>query len=328
MTGENIWELLNRVLATPFRPSSRIFWLYLLSGYLLAVCAWLRRQQRVDATFQAAMRYCFPRALLLHPSSLLDYRFALVGGVVYGLVLAPVVVSSAAIQREFVGVLHLSFGAPSFHLQPSPSALAATTILVFIFGDLARFCSHYLMHHVPALWNIHLVHHSAEVLNPVTVLRAHPLEVFLQTSAIALFAGITLGAIEYAYGSPMPVKTVFGVNFLLFCFLISGSTLRHSHIWLRYPAALSHVLLSPAQHQIHHSVLPQHVGRNLGSCLAIWDWMMGSLYVPRKSEELVLGSTFRNGDPPRTVHALLVAPFYRPSKATRQEIALHASPRK
>ena len=35
------------------------------------------------------------------------------------------------------------------------------------------------MHRVPALWEFHKVHHSAEVLTPLTEWRQHPLELML-----------------------------------------------------------------------------------------------------------------------------------------------------
>jgi hypothetical protein len=47
------------------------------------------------------------------------------------------------------------------------------------------------------------------------------------------------------------------------------------------------LFLSPAHHQIHHSDNPAHFDRNLGSSLAVWDWLFGTLYVPQRQPEKV-----------------------------------------
>jgi hypothetical protein len=41
-------------------------------------------------------------------------------------------------------------------------------------------------------------------------------------------------------------------------------------------------LRQPAHHHVHHSANPKHFNKNFGSCLALWDWMFGTLYVPEK----------------------------------------------
>ena len=48
-------------------------------------------------------------------------------------------------------------------------------------------------------------------------------------------------------------------------------------------------MISPAQHQIHHSEAPEHRDRNMGSAFALWDWMFGTLVIAGEQRELVLG---------------------------------------
>jgi sterol desaturase/sphingolipid hydroxylase (fatty acid hydroxylase superfamily) len=67
------------------------------------------------------------------------------------------------------------------------------------------------------------------------------------------------------------------------------AALQHSHVWLSYGPILEHLLISPAQHQIHHSRLDAHHGRNFGTTLALWDWLFGTLYVIRGREDLSFG---------------------------------------
>jgi len=79
------------------------------------------------------------------------------------------------------------------------------------------------------------------------------------------------------------------MNLVLFLFYFAGYNLRHSHIPLYYPDRLSRILISPAQHQVHHSNAPRHFDRNMGFMFAIWDRMAGTLYVPRRDEVLEFG---------------------------------------
>ena len=52
------------------------------------------------------------------------------------------------------------------------------TLAVVLAIDLAVWLTHYLQHKVVVLWQFHQVHHSAEVLTPMTVYRMHPVDLF------------------------------------------------------------------------------------------------------------------------------------------------------
>lgn len=60
-------------------------------------------------------------------------------------------------------------------------------------------------------------------------------------------------------------------------------------VWLIYKHCgkfWSHIFISPAQHQIHHSLAHKHWDENYGEVFAIWDWAFGTLYVPETIEVL------------------------------------------
>jgi hypothetical protein len=69
--------------------------------------------------------------------------------------------------------------------------------------------------------------------------------------------------------------------------------------------------VSPAQHQIHHSVDPRHQGRNLGGVFAIWDWLAGTLYLPREQPELRFGLGDGEEAAYQSVARLYFVPFHR-----------------
>jgi len=59
-------------------------------------------------------------------------------------------------------------------------------------------------------------------------------------------------------------------------------------VWLDY-GPLSYIFISPAQHQIHHSRLPEHRDKNCGFAFAFWDALFGTLYVPKDREVFPMG---------------------------------------
>src|SRR5690606_31871005 len=50
------------------------------------------------------------------------------------------------------------------------------SVVLFVAWDFGRFVLHWLLHRIPFLWSFHQVHHSAEVLEPLTLYRTHPVE--------------------------------------------------------------------------------------------------------------------------------------------------------
>ena len=145
------------------------------------------------------------------------------------------------------------------------------------------------MHKWPILWALHKVHHSAEVLTPLTVYRTHPLEGIVFTIRGTFTQGVSISSFIFFFGNSVDLLTVLGANVFLFLFNTAGSNLRHSHIGIRYWSWLEYILISPAQHQLHHSIDIAHHDKNFGAALAIWDYTFGSLHHSEEVESLHLG---------------------------------------
>ena len=139
------------------------------------------------------------------------------------------------------------------------------------------------------LWCFHKVHHTAETLTPLTVYRTHPVEGVLFALRAALVQGVAVGAFVFFFGDRAEFVTVLGANVFLFLFNAAGSNLRHSHVWISYGPAVEKILISPAQHQIHHSTASAEGNSNYGSVLAIWDWMGGSLIQAKEARPARFG---------------------------------------
>ena len=174
------------------------------------------------------------------------------------------------------------------------SVLALATVLQILAYELAYWFAHYCFHKVPALWEFHKVHHSAEVMTALTELRQHPVEIIAFMNLIGLSTGAVFGAMTYAFGPGVRPFTLLNGNILTMAFLLTYGHLRHSHMWIAFTGVAGRILQSPAHHQLHHSDNPAHFDKNLGFALAVWDWAFGTLAIPARTREpIVFGSAAR-----------------------------------
>ncbi len=268
-----------------FEPTKRVFVPFLLGAALIAAFLWLLRLRRRVPL----LAFLFPRAIWLHRSALLDYRLMFARAVLHAALLGPFVVTATGVAVFVGGRLRATFGPGLAWDVGRGTVFAIFSVLAFLGDDFARYVVHMLAHRVPALWELHKVHHSAEVMTPFTVYRAHPIESLLMRSGAAIGVGVIAGFMSYGFRGPISGWQILGVDAIGLAWNAAGSNLRHSHVWLSYGRILEHVFISPAQHQIHHSDQPRHFHRNFGSTLAIWDWIGRSLYVTRGRERLRFG---------------------------------------
>ena len=269
--------------------SSRMHWLFLLSAVVPAAVLYWFGARQASTDREGLVRFLFPREVWLHPSSLLDLRFLVVDTFVFALLIAPFALSTVATAEMVNGAL-ISLLGKADAAQPGALAIGVFSVALFLIGDLFRFVWHISLHRFSWLWEFHKVHHSATVLVPMTVARLHPLERFGFLIAEGLATGLTAGVFLYFYHSEFAALTVLGVQGGRFVFNLTASNLRHSHIWWSWGPVIETILISPAQHQVHHSQAREHWDRNYGSQFALWDWMAGSLYRTGAREEIRYGT--------------------------------------
>ena len=164
---------------------------------------------------------------------------------------------------------------PNFEL-PLAILMTLFSIAYFVSDDFTRFALHWALHRFEWLWQLHKVHHSAEVLSPMTVYRLHPLEMCLYTLRKLCTVALVAGLFSWLFAGKITGWMILGVDAAGFIFNFMAANLRHSHIWLSF-GVFEKAFISPAQHQIHHSSLAQHRNKNFGSCLSLWDRCLGSL---------------------------------------------------
>lgn len=292
-------------------PTERLFVLYLVSGLVCALFVFLLAVRRNPAGApRGFLRYLFPKGIYLHPSAKADYRFFLIDRVLSFLFLPYFVILVPAVAKPVFALLTWAFGAPqSAIMAPGFATNLVITIVSALAIDFALWWIHLLHHRIPILWEFHKVHHSAEVMTPITAYRMHPVEIILNYNLTGIVSGIVFGLFRYLTADSYAVLSVLGVDIITFAFLVFGFTLRHSHVPMAYPAALSHLLVSPWMHQVHHSCEKRHLDKNMGFIFAFWDWMFGTLYVPKPGETFAIG--LDSGEAPRfhSAIAMYVRPF-------------------
>lgn len=258
-------------------PHVSIYWGYLASAALLAVLVYALRHR----SLRGLLRYVAPRRVWWTRSALHDLAVFVINTLLYSFwLVAPLSWLSTVLAQHTWLALHERFG-PLAEPLSGPAVMLAFSLLVFTLADLGFFLVHFAQHRIPMLWEFHKVHHSAPVLQPLTVLRRHPLDVVLDRTVFSVLLGPVYGVAGWLGGGQLGPLTILGVNAILFVALAAGFNLQHSHVWLSF-GPLDRWLISPATHQLHHSVDPAHHDRNFGNFLAIWDRMAGSLLTPRE----------------------------------------------
>ncbi len=267
----------------------RLHWLYLLSALAGAVAVYLLAAPG-PRSLRGLLGHCFPAAVWRHRSARLDLLYFLVHRITWTALALPVLAAIALwTANDLRWLAGTWLGLPPLPAAWQAAAPLASALALLLAVDLALFGAHWLMHRVPWLWEFHKVHHAAPVLTPLTAYRFHPVEETLTGVLVSLASGGTYGLLAALWPAQLEPARLLGTAAGTAVFYLAFYNLRHSHVWLPYPRWLSHLLVSPAMHQLHHSSEARHRGRNLGFAFSLWDWLAGSLYVPRGRERFRLG---------------------------------------
>jgi sterol desaturase/sphingolipid hydroxylase (fatty acid hydroxylase superfamily) len=270
-------SLLNEVA----NPQKRVFVGYLFSAVAVALL-WLCVAEKLSP--KTAVKKVFDKRIWFSQSSFADFKIILINRVIMSAG-AATVVSQLTISTVLYNLLHEQtlIQPLVFHATSAGTVAILFTAFFFIFDDFSRFFVHRLMHKIPFLWAFHQVHHSAETMTPFTIFRTHPIEGVIFILRTSIVQGVVISVFIFLFGSKVDLVTVFGASVGVVIFHSLGSNLRHSHIKIRYPKIIERILISPGQHQIHHSTEKKHFDKNFGVAFAIWDLMFGSLAFSEKA---------------------------------------------
>ena len=183
--------------------------------------------------------------------------------VVFGVLASGVFVWLDQTGFGLLPLLDLSIGASLF-------------ISILVLDFIAQYGVHYLLHKVPWMWRLHLVHHTDQHVDVTTGTRHHPFD-FLIREVFALIAVVVMG---------MPL------SFYLFYRILSVLFTYWTHANIKLPGridrALSYVIVTPGVHKFHHHNELPWTDMNFGNMLSIWDRLFGT-FVYGNPKDIVFG---------------------------------------
>ena len=298
--------ILDNFLSDFIDPKKRIFLGYIGLSIIIAY-TWLVLVRQ--STLKTAHYKIFNRKVFFSKSAQIDYKLFFINRA-FSLLISPLLITQIAIATLIYYLLHRQnmFHSGQFSDFNKTFVVALFSISMFVADDFTKYFLHRWMHRWPILWAFHKVHHSAETMTPITVYRVHPAEGIMYGLRSAVAQGIVISTFVFAFGNIVDLYTIVGVNILVFFFHMAGSNLRHSHISIGYWKFLEHIFISPAQHQLHHSIAEEHHDKNFGAALAIWDWLFGSLHLSDVEKNITYGLS-ESDSAPKTIGDMYFKPF-------------------
>jgi len=283
----------------------------------VAFVAFERRRKKRPVRLRTILKALFPRRIVLSRSTGADLGYFYYHLFLHGIAFGWAILSYQYLTNGLIAGLIATFGPVSPSALPELVSRGAITLVLFLAYELGYWFNHWLSHRVPFLWQFHRVHHSAEVLTPLTSYRVHPVYSIVFGNILAITAAIGSGLVHYAFGDTSQQYALAGENILIVAFIHIYVHLQHTEVWIPFRGVLGRLFVSPAHHQVHHSTNPAHFNRNYGSCLAIWDWMFGTLHVPSREREVAAFGVEPDRFPAHTITGELIAPFIRAADVLR-----------
>jgi sterol desaturase/sphingolipid hydroxylase (fatty acid hydroxylase superfamily) len=210
---------------------------------------------------------------------------------------------SGALIRLAISLVIAGLGLVSGHLLPS--AVGETIrgqpawlqyIEIVLLADFAFYGFHRLSHASPTLWRFHQVHHSSEKLDWIAGNRVHPVDQVL-LAATYTAAPLLLG---FSPGPLLAYALIFRWH----------AELLHSNVRIDF-GPLKWLVASPQYHHWHHADEPAAYDRNFGGQLLVFDWLFGTLNLPREGMPQKYGLS----EPiPRDYVGQMIHPFRRPRR--------------
>lgn len=262
-------------------PEKRIYWPYLSLCLFYAL---------IFIIFSRSKNKKINLKQWFSPSAKVDYFLWVLNHFLQISLLPLIFASGFLFAGKFYHLLVEIFGHCTLNIFLSSWGVVWYSIAFIITSDFSRFALHYLMHHNRFLWSIHRLHHTAEVLTPFTLFRVHPLEMIIFHVRYLVVYSLITGGFLYLYNDFFDFPKLFGASFFVFISNILGANLRHSNIPIGF-GIFERLLVSPKQHQMHHSVELSMQQSNLGSFLAIWDIMFCTWKPSKGVKNIVFGVT-------------------------------------
>lgn len=282
--------------------------LLLLTALGSAVVAYWRTVEQ--KSFRDFFDFAFPAEVIMHPSARADALFWITKRLVMPFLLIPAGVTFVAATgyatNQAVGWL-FSISQPLIPGPAGPVTIILFTATMLVAYDISYYLYHVAQHRFPFLWELHKVHHSAEVMVGITKDRVHPLDDLMNRIWDGVIPGISFGLWSLITLNPVEIA-IFGINVYVIRNILMMDFVRHTHLKISF-GRLNGVILCPHWHQVHHSVDPRHYDKNFGLLFSFWDRIFGTQFIPDPDEDLKFGLIDRDVRDYQSLFGLYVLPL-------------------
>ncbi|MGU3537904.1 sterol desaturase family protein [Methylobacterium sp. A54F] len=282
--------------------------LLLGTAFACALIAYWRTVQ--DRSFRDFFEFMLPHEIITHPSAKADFLFYVTKRVLVPFLFLPAgvtfVVAVGYATNRILGTL-LGIHVPILGGPAGPVTVVIFTATMLLAYDISYYLYHVAQHRFPFLWELHKVHHSAEVMVGVTKDRVHPLDELMNRMWDGVIPGICFGIWTLIALDPVEV-TIFGVNVYIMRNILMMDFVRHTHLKISF-GPLNEFILCPHWHQLHHSTNPKHYDKNFGLLFAFWDRLFGTLCRPEPNESFKFGLMDRDVRDYQSLRGLYVLPL-------------------
>jgi sterol desaturase/sphingolipid hydroxylase (fatty acid hydroxylase superfamily) len=149
-----------------------------------------------------------------------------------------------------------------FKLLTIPAGVWWAWVICFVADDLSYYWFHRCGHHIRFFWASHIVHHSPQTFTLTTAFRLP------WTSHLTG---------NFAFWWWMPL---LGISPSMVISMKAASTIYQ--LWLhtekikKLPGWIEAIFNTPSHHRVHHGTEVDHLDKNLGGTLIIWDRLFGT----------------------------------------------------
>jgi sterol desaturase/sphingolipid hydroxylase (fatty acid hydroxylase superfamily) len=151
-------------------------------------------------------------------------------------------------------------------------------VIFTVSHDIYIYLMHRWQHKNKYLWRIHEAHHSPKKVDWLSGSRSHALEI-LMNQTIEFLPIVLLGAPVEVLAYKATISAVWGMYI-------------HANLNV-HTGNLQKIINGPEMHRLHHTT-GKGRNRNFATKLAIWDWLLGTAYLPEgiKGEDYGLKTYF------------------------------------
>src|SRR6218665_3902828 len=188
-----------------------LFLLFMTAFVSALIAYWKVEEHKSVRDF---LSFALPKEVIMHPSARAGRLFYVTKRLIMPVLLIPAGIVFVALVGygtnqlvSFVFQLH----GPIFAGDTPWWVLVLFTLSMLLAYDISYYLYHVAQHKIPFLWELHKVHHSAEVLVGITKDRVHPLDDLMNRMWDGVIPGICFGLWSVIALDPVEL-TVFGIN--------------------------------------------------------------------------------------------------------------------